>query len=84
MPFNLLIYLEWIRDYGWILAIIGYGLIWMVYQTSNPVLEVLMTLVFTASTVLLLGSIVLHFVSFDDLTKRKEARPRSFVAAPRG
>jgi hypothetical protein len=53
-----------IRAYGWIVALVGFGVVWLLRRTGHPVLGLVMTLLFTLSSLLLTASIVLNLIMF--------------------
>ena len=50
--------------YGWVVALVGLGIAWLLRRASHPVLGLLMTLLFALSSLLLAASIVLNLVTF--------------------
>jgi hypothetical protein len=53
-----------IRAYGWVVALVGLGVVWLLRRASHPVLGLLMTLLFTFCSLLLAASIVLNLITF--------------------
>ena len=63
MDFTFAALILWIRDYGWMVALLGLGVVGLLRRAGHPVLGVVRTLLFTLSSLLLPASIVLQFIT---------------------
>ncbi|MCF7788340.1 MAG: hypothetical protein K9N47_19620 [Prosthecobacter sp.] len=71
----IMVILVLIHDYGWMLALGGLAIAWMLRRTSHPFIALLMVMISGISFLLLLTSIVLHLEAFANKERMKAQSP---------